>query len=379
MVSQKWQGRPWSHRILFDEPSNPISKETAVLFITGGSGNASDLAFVKAISQQAKLPTYVLYGIPNQPLYGGLTEDKLIAYTFQKYLETQDPTWPLLFPMTKSAIRAMDAIQTSTAKSSNPIRRFIVSGASKRGWTTWLVGAAKDPRVIAIAPMVIDNLNIDAQMKGQLNEWGKYSEQIAPYSELGLQEKFSTGIGKHLGEIVDPYSYRSETTMPTLVFKGSNDPYWTVDAMDRYWSDIKQPKWVVTVPNAGHGLGDKTEALESLGAFARFQAAGRKFPHEKWTIKVAPAGDSAEFNVQTSKSDHLQKVAIWIAFSKDLDFRNSTYTKLDTGFQLTESGATGTITFPDSGNVAFYVEATYSDGPSTYRLCSPTKLVKRSR
>lgn len=38
------------------------------------------------------------------------------------------------------------------------VEKFLVSGASKRGWTAWLVGGVDD-RVVAIAPIVMDMLN----------------------------------------------------------------------------------------------------------------------------------------------------------------------------------------------------------------------------
>ena len=64
--------------------------------------------------------------------------------------------------MTKAAVRAMDTI-TSFAASKNggahTVNRFVVAGASKRGWTTWTT-AAVDPRVVAIVPMVIDALHV---------------------------------------------------------------------------------------------------------------------------------------------------------------------------------------------------------------------------
>jgi PhoPQ-activated pathogenicity-related protein len=45
--------------------------------------------------------------------------------------------------MTKGGVKALDVMQAvvPTYINGNPLNRFMVSGASKRGWTTWLVGA----------------------------------------------------------------------------------------------------------------------------------------------------------------------------------------------------------------------------------------------
>src|SRR5207244_4278406 len=128
-------------------------------------------------AKKMQAPVAFLYGIPNQPLFGeqkgqGLREDALIAETFVRYLSTKDESWPLLFPMVKSLVKAMDALQEFAQREWGVrIEGFIVSGASKRGWTTWLTAAA-DARVIAIAPLVIDTLNMKEQLPHQLKSYG---------------------------------------------------------------------------------------------------------------------------------------------------------------------------------------------------------------
>src|SRR3954454_23636462 len=98
--------------------------------------------------------------VPNQPLVfagetEGRTEDSLIAYTWDKFLRTEDPKWPARLPMTKAAVRAMDTITSfcDSAEAGERIKvdSFVVAGGSKRGWTTW-TAAAVDKRVIAIMP-----------------------------------------------------------------------------------------------------------------------------------------------------------------------------------------------------------------------------------
>lgn len=66
--------------------------------------------------------------------------------------------------MTKAGVRGMDAVEAFVAKSEHrDIVGWAVAGASKRGWTTWTV-AAVDDRVIAFAPLVLDALNLNANL-----------------------------------------------------------------------------------------------------------------------------------------------------------------------------------------------------------------------
>src|SRR5207342_1748565 len=125
-------------------------------------------------------------------------------------------------------------------------------------------------RVIAIAPMVIDTLNMKAQMKHCLEVWGTFSEQIHDYTERGLTEKFDDPLGKELWTMVDPYTYRDRLSLPKLIINGANDRYWTLDALNLYWDDLKGQKSVVYLPNAGHNLANHRDyALNGIGAFFR--------------------------------------------------------------------------------------------------------------
>ena len=380
MTSQTWQGHPWQHTILLKEPSEIKTKGTAILFITGDGPFRGDYLDLSLVNAATGMPTAMLFDIPNQPL-NGMKEDDLIGFTFEKYLETKDPNWPLLFPMAKSAIRAMDVIEAVTKNTANPIHQFVVTGASKRGWTTWFVGASKDKRVKGIAPMVIDNLNVVKQMKHQMESWGFYSEEIQDYTKRGLQQKLATPTGMRLGKIVDPFSYRGNITVPTLIVKGANDPYWTVDAMSQYWDDLHQPKWVVTVPNAGHGLGNHIEAVESIGAFARAIAGDFKLPKMRWGISQQPGKDRTLKVVLDTQGPPLAKLTFWVAESDTLDFRKSTYRANGV---LEIQGADGNlsgkanpmmlVSTDHTKNIAVFGEARYKIGSRQFCLCSPTKV-----
>jgi PhoPQ-activated pathogenicity-related protein len=263
----------------------------------------------------------VLHDVPNQPLIRpDLVEDNLIAHTFVQFWETGDATWPLLFPMVKSAVRAMDAVQAFAKQEWRlDIKDFVVTGASKRGWTTWLT-AAVDDRVRAIAPMVFDNLNFFKQMPHQIELWGRYSEQISEYYERGLMEKMLTERGRQLVSWVDPYSYRARYTMPILIINGANDPYWATDAAQFYFNDLpSKRKYALYVPNGGHGLGDYDRVVNSLCAFYLMSIGAMEFP-TRLEATHSIAGDEVVYRVRTDAAPEL--VEVWVARrANDKDFR----------------------------------------------------------
>ena len=91
-------------------------------------------------------------------------EDAIIAYTWDHFLNNpNDADWLLRFPMVKASLRALDTITAFVQKKrpelNTQLDYYAVSGASKRGWTCWDVGAVDPKRVMAIAPVVLDAIN----------------------------------------------------------------------------------------------------------------------------------------------------------------------------------------------------------------------------
>src|SRR5438105_2570843 len=141
-------------------------------------------------------------------------EDDFIAYTWDHFIRTGDDRWPARLPMTKSAVRGMDTVTAFTMSpegGSYPVRRFVVCGASKRGWTTWAT-AAVDKRVIAIAPAVIDLLNVEPSFVHHWQAYGAWSEAVKDYVEQGLMERVGTSEFHTLMRIEEPYEYRDRLT-----------------------------------------------------------------------------------------------------------------------------------------------------------------------
>ncbi|MCW5943039.1 MAG: hypothetical protein KIS66_12460 [Fimbriimonadaceae bacterium] len=367
LTSQRWQGLLWKHRLVVIEPPRPTVRGTAILHVTGGDPNPRDREWMTRLADRSGLPVVGLFHIPNQPLFDDLSEDALIAFTFLRYLESGDPTWPLLFPMTKSVVRAMDALQAWSAKGANPLKRFLINGASKRGWTTWLAGAAGDRRIAGIAPMVYDNLNLVAQMKRQGEVYAGASEMIGDYARAGLLEELATPEGQRLARMVDPFSYRRRVSVPTLVINGANDPYWPVDALSLYWSELRQRKAALFVPNAGHDLGDVGYYQATLAAWARSVARGERFPSVSWKA----SGQDLQVRANDGKPTRYR---LWVAESSSLDFRPSTWRVAGTA----TGGSTATLTVPTrSRRVAAFVEAEFDRPDGSFSLSTgPTVFAK---
>jgi PhoPQ-activated pathogenicity-related protein len=324
LTSQVWKGITWTHSVFVYEPAKVPVTDAMLLFITGKDNGEKpgldDHKMAFGLAQACGARVAVLYQVPNQPLLDGKEEDELIAETFVRYLHSGDEEWPLLFPMVKSAVRAMDAVQAWAKGRGKLAARFVVSGASKRGWTTWLTGAVDD-RAIAIAPMVIVMLNLGKQGPNQLKVWGQYSEQIHDYVERGLMEKVQTPSGTKLWRMVDPYTYRDRLTKPKFLINGTNDAYWTLDAIDLFWGGLQGPKYLVELPNAGHGLDQNRDwAINGLGAFFRHVVTGRSMPVLKWNFEVAKGGEST---LTIHASPNPRAARLWTAESASRDFREA--------------------------------------------------------
>ena len=365
LTSQKWREHIWVHQLTIISPET-TSPEGAMLFITGGSNQDGEprwqgkdneiFSMLTMVAAKNNAVVAILSQVPNQPLYNDLTEDALISYTLHNFKNDRDFTWPLLFPMTKSAIRAMDAVQEySEQKLNRKISGFVVSGASKRGWTTWLTGS-QDKRVIAIAPMVIDVLNMPINVPYQKEVWGDYSEQIEDYVKLGIAQDLESTEGRDIATMIDPYSYRTSLTMPKLIIIGTNDEYWPVDAIKKYFNEIPGENYIHYEPNVGHGLGDGTGAIRALSAFFNIVINKRQHPACEWQV----SSDSERTGLTVRASSELNEVNLWICDSPDQDFRDNQFIEKDVEFSNSGSIIVN-VDHPDSGFRAFYLELVYPD------------------
>jgi PhoPQ-activated pathogenicity-related protein len=378
LVSQTWQDIKWEHQVQVYQPKGVEPNGTMLIWNTGGGAKADTIQMGMDLAKKTKAPCAFLYHVPNQPLLGGKKEDGLIAETFVRYLKTQDENWPLLFPMVKSVVKTMDALQAfSKEEWKTPIKGFIVSGGSKRGWTSWL-SAAADSRIKAIAPLVIDTLNMPEQMPHQFKTFGgKYSLMIHDYTNTGLVPMPKTAAAKKLWSMVDPYAYRDKLTMPKFLINGNSDPYWATDALNLYWDALKGDKWIMYVPNAGHdlkqvGRAGRTRARNALAAFVRSQVTGKPLPKLKW--KHDNGADKLRLTVHADPAP--LSARLWVAEAKGQDFRRAEWREQPA--TIDKGKVVGEVAPPKEGWLAFYAELEYEIDGIRYQLSTQIRMADKN-
>jgi len=378
MASQRWRtaeevDRPlWRHWLTIVRPEH-LETSTSLLIISGGSNEKPPPQLNPVLTQIALTTNSVVSEIrmvPNQPLvFAGdgnkRTEDAITAYTWEKFLTTADETWPLRLPMTKSVVRAMDTVTAFCASPEGggvTVEKFVVGGASKRGWTAWTV-AAVDNRVAAILPAVIDLLNIEPSFEHHYRAYGFWAPAIGEFERTGIMRWARTPPFEALLRIEDPYSYRDRLTMPKFIVNSTGDQFFLPDSSQFYFDDLIGEKYLRYIPNTDHSL--KTahrDAAESAVAFYQSILTDAPRPRFTWNFD-----DDGSIRVKTETRPEVVK--LWQAHDPDArDFRLETIGRAYTSSILEDQGDglyVGKVSEPKRGWTAYFIELTFP-GASSY-------------
>ena len=333
LISQHWLtaaevSRPaWQHGLLVIRPDT-VAHRTALLFISGGSNRPGEppkpSPELVEIARATRSVVAELRNVPNQPL--GFTpdgrerkEDDLIAYTWDRYLKTGDERWPARLPMTKAAVRAMDAVTAFLATpegGATPVENFVVAGASKRGWTAWTT-AIVDRRVVALCPLVIDVLDVERSMEHHRRAYGFFAPAVGDYTKHHIMDWSGTPEARALYAIEDPLAYRDRLTMPKLLINACGDQFFLPDSSRFYFADLPGVKYLRYIPNTDHSLKNSDASL-TLAAWHHAILNHTPLPQFSW--RSGPDGTLAV----TTKTPP-KKVLLWQATNPQArDFRLET-------------------------------------------------------
>ncbi len=388
MVSQTWRTREevdrteWRHWLTIIRPDR-VSTSIGLLFIGGGSNGSKPPAradwILSTIATETEAVVAELRMVPNQPLrFAGDSvaerrEDALIAYTWDKFLRTGDELWPARLPMTKAAVRAMDTVTAFCASEAGGklrIDRFVVAGGSKRGWTTWTT-AAVDPRVVAIAPIVINTLNVERASEHHWRSYGFWAPALHDYVAMDIMRWMNMPQLRKLMAIEDPYEYRGRFTMPKFIVNSTGDEFFPPDLVRFYYDDLPGEKHLRFVPNTNHSLRG-SDAPQTLLAYFHSVVTGRRRPELKWSFE----GDGEMGITATGEPS---EVKLWKATNpKARDFRLETLGAVWTSSPLEGNHGVWQVSVapPAEGWTAYFVEFTFPSGTKfPFKFTTPVRVV----
>ena len=364
----------WSHWLTVIEPKE-VKAETALLVISSGDTNdplpkAQDALIEIALASNSLVAE--LKAIPNQPLKFSdesfdRWEDAIIAYTWNKFFLTGETRWPARMAMTKSAIAAMDTIQVVFKR--NNVDSFVVTGASKRGWTTW-TAAATDNRVIAIIPLVIDMLNIKPSFEHHWQAYGFWAPAIQDYVDMNTMDWWGSPEAEALFKLVDPYSYKDRYQFPKYIINAAGDEFFIPTSSQFYYDQLPGEKHIRYVPNVGHSL-NGSYIIEAIASFYISILNSSPRPEYSWNFLK---NGQIEFTSDNQPSE----VKLWWADNpSSRDFRLDVIGKSwkSKSIKINAEGKyISSIDKPEEGWRAYFVEAIYGSNPLPFIITSEVKV-----
>jgi PhoPQ-activated pathogenicity-related protein len=149
--------------------------------------------------------------------------------------------------------------------------------------------------------------------------WGAPSEEIRPYTDLGLDRILASPAGAQLRAIVDPYSYRAKLTVPKLVILATNDEYFPPDSANLYFDGLREPKHLLYLPNEPHSVEDYEPVVRSLRALHEASGGGEPLPRIEWEHRAADGALALCLRTEPAA----RSLRVWRAISDDRDLRDA--------------------------------------------------------
>ena len=333
MISGEWLDSKkvdqveWWHYVDIIIPKQTTSS-SGIMFIDGGE--KSDDYFrldAQSIGNAIKTESVIVNvsNIPFQPLnflsseQDSFEEDDLIAFAWNKFLKQgakqKDVEWLPRFPMTRAIVRAMDLAQEIVLQNDIVVKDFVVSGASKRGWTAWTT-AAVDSRVKAVVPMVIDMLNLVPSFENHYRSYGEFSPAVQEYVNYNIQDWLGTEQFKVLMSYIEPFSFVDKFTMPKYIINAGSDEFFSTDSWKFYYDKLPGEKIIRYVPNKNHSL-DGRYLTEDLVSYFYRVINDIEIPSLSWNLSdnklIAELDYDGEYDVSvwTAKNDNGRDFRLW--------------------------------------------------------------------
>jgi PhoPQ-activated pathogenicity-related protein len=333
LTSQKWLDENntlfpiWKHNMVVLTPTNMNPKcDLSTMWITWGNKNKNngsvpgwqpkgendlDLLIMAEVALATSCPVFGLYQVPDEPVcfvngpngdgVDCVSEDDAVGWSFQQYfLQNKSIEHTLLFPMTKAAVVALDAIEEIYAQVFNfrpPQWRHIVSGASKRGWCAWLTTFTNfRKKIVAVIPVVLDAINFVDFLARELRSYGSATNAsrnqgavswvAGPYRVIGAAA--DSPLMLPWQQAIDPYFYRARLAAANVALFAINavgDEFQLVDDQRHWLHDFAGDVKNIMIYDADHPLLPNLPlALNAIKGYVQSVATKTLRPSYTWSI-----------------------------------------------------------------------------------------------
>ncbi len=361
LTSQIWpkdgHGHAWQHTLVIYKP-DALHSDQALLIVNGGTrypeikdNPAPAQMNFTHIAAETQTIVVDLQDVPNQYLTFPDSiniprkEDGIVAYTWNRFMDDPDhnTAWPLHLSMTKAVVKAMDATQEILAKDNISVNHFVIAGASKRGWATWLT-ALTDSRVNAIVPIVIDILNTQKVIANIYKDYDNHWPMPAfyEYVQQNISSRLDTPAFARLMQIEDPLAYlngkdsdifRERLSIPKYIISAAQDDFFAPESLGLYVSDLPGETEIRVFPQEGHYINMQQAVEPALLSYYRTIVHHETRPSLTWT-------SDAEGQLTTVTTSALpEKIQLWEVINPNArDFRKITTKQIQYNTKDLEGG-----------------------------------------
>lgn len=210
------------------------------------------------------------------------------------------------------------------------IEGWVVSGASKRGWTTWDVAITRCEsceKVIAVVPLVPIVPDLNAEMHRMWRAYGGFTWTFDPYTRVNLTEWMGTPELKMISEVVDPIVYLDRVKeIPKLIVVTSNDEFMMFDWTNIYYDKLGGETHLLIAPNAEHAMVTNIyDIMTSLTCFTRSISQGHG-PESRPSFNYTYNEENGEISVQMLETNKVKPLKVSLRHAETLsskrrDFR----------------------------------------------------------
>jgi len=271
----------------------PFNNQTYPEFETELTKASFKTAFLATHTQAVTISLFnalnEVQGFADDPRHLPRFQDFIKAYSWIEFLRYggDEPERIMELAVVKAAVRALDTATAFTGELLNSaVTRFGVTGYSKYGSATWMLGAI-DERVKAIAPMALPPI----KMQAEASLLGTDTTPVDPsFMSEGPYDRFVGSMLFHpigaerLMKIVDVGQWVDQVKAPVFYVHATNDEWFSDDLGDvaPALHEFSGPANVLFV-NATHD-GVAMAGISGIAAFFRGHILGEAMPEISYEL-----------------------------------------------------------------------------------------------